>query len=123
MVEKTFFMCCGGLVTQKRDTVHVACIKKYCGNLDGTNIPEAVLDLVDRTTAKYGVVESIVDIVKNDQGLWLCLQWEGLPDKRDSTWNVISELNEAIPDMITSFLKAAQNKDESDFAVQELDFS
>lgn len=55
------------LVTQKRDIVHVACIKNYCGKLDGTNIPEAVLDLVD----------NIFDIAKNDEGIWLRLQWVG----------------------------------------------
>lgn len=44
-------------LTRKRETIHAARIKTYCGNLDGATVPEEVLVLADRTSANYDVVE------------------------------------------------------------------
>lgn len=59
------------LVSQKRDNLHVARIKKYWGSIYGTEVPIEVLDLADRTTAKYKNVERSVYISKNNDGLWM----------------------------------------------------
>lgn len=111
------------LVTHKLETVHVTRIKKYCGQLDGQIVPSEVLDLADRSAAKYEVVEKIVDIAENDEGIWLRLQWEGLPDERDYTWAILSDLYEDIPDMVTDFLKASAKKKESSVAALQLGIS
>lgn len=109
-------------VTRKRETVYVDCIKKYCGKLDGSHIPEEVLDLADRTAAKYEVVEKIIDIAENDEGIWLRLKWEALPEERDYTWAPLALMYQYIPYMVTAFLKAT-TKELSAVAAQEIGLS
>lgn len=111
------------LLTQKRKTIHATRIKKYCGKLDGTSVPEEVLDLANRTFAKYEVVESTVDIEKNEEGLWLRLQWEGLPDDRDYTQGLLAEIFEDIPDMVKAFLVLTDKKGIAEAAARHLGIS
>lgn len=111
------------LLTQKRETIHATRMKKYCGKLDGGEVPDEVLDLADRTAAKYEVVESIVDIQMNDDGIWLRLQWEGLPDERDYTWASLTDMHEDIPDMVMTFLKETDKKELAAVAARHLEIS
>lgn len=62
------------LITQKIENVHVARLKRYCGALDGAEVPAEVLDLADCTTARYQVVSKILDIQEIEGKFWLCLQ-------------------------------------------------
>lgn len=98
-------------------------MKKYCGRLDGAEVPTEVLDLADRTTAKYEVVERIVDISKNHEGLWLRLQWEGLPEERDYTWATLDDMYAEIPEMVITFLRASGKKKLAALAARHLDIS
>lgn len=53
--------------------------EKYQDSLDGMDVPTEALYLPYRTTAKYDILERIVDISEDNDGLWLRLQWERLP--------------------------------------------
>lgn len=85
-------------------------MKKYCGKMDGSEVPEQVLDLADRTAAKYEVVEKIVDIDDNEDGIWFQLQREGLPEQRDYTWSALSDIYQHIPGMVKEFLQGSTKK-------------
>lgn len=111
------------LLTQKRETVHAARMKKYCGALDGSEVPEEVLDLADRTAAKYEVVQQILDIEKNEEGIWIKLQWEGLPEERDHTWSALTDMYEDIPEMVRTFLQGCKKKKLAAEAARHLDIS
>ena len=67
-------------------------------------------DLADRTESRYGIVEKIMDVGEAPDGLFFRAQWEGLPDKRDWTWQPVSELYTDIPDILTEFLKIFKSK-------------
>lgn len=98
------------LVTNKSETVHVARMKKYCGALDDTEVPKEVLDLVDRSTSKYEVVDQIVDLRKVDNVFWLRVRWDGLPEPRDYTWATLEDLFEDIPDMVQEYLRMSTKR-------------
>lgn len=57
----------------KRDQVHCARMIKYTAALDGTNVPEEVLQLADHTESRYEVLERIISVGKEGDRLWLCL--------------------------------------------------
>ncbi|CDF77419.1 unnamed protein product [Chondrus crispus] len=42
------------------------------------------------------------------EGIWIQVQWLGLPDRRDWTWQPLKELFEDVPDMVREFLDATR---------------
>lgn len=58
---------------QKRD-LHTTRLKTYNGLLDGKLVQGNILDLVDRSAARYEVIGKIIDIAKNDDGCWIRLK-------------------------------------------------
>lgn len=98
------------LISQKREKVNVARLKRYCGLLDGGGVPNEVLSLANRSNAKYEVVARIVDIEKNYEGFWVQVQWEGLPEMRDYIWGLLSYMFQDIPYMVKNFLLQTEKK-------------
>ncbi len=88
----------------KIERVHCARSLKYRDSLLGKQIPQDMLDLAERTESRYEVIEKIVDLGQDHDGLFFQVQWEGLPDKRDYTWQPPKELHADVPDLVTSFL-------------------
>lgn len=70
----------------KEETVHATHIRKYCGLTDGVTVPKEVLDLEDRTAAKYEIVENIVYINENDEEIQFRVQRDWLPEEHNFTW-------------------------------------
>lgn len=64
-----------------------------------------VLDLADRIVTKQEVVEKIVNIAQKEEGIWLRVQWDGLPEKRDSTWARLEYMQENVPEILSSYMK------------------
>ncbi len=56
------------------------------------------------------VIEKIVDLGQDRDGLIFQVQWEGLPDKRDFTWQPAKELYADVPDLVTRFLSSFKKK-------------
>lgn len=73
---------------------------RYCCNLDANNVPEEVFHLANRIDAQQELVEKIVDIDNNENGIWLIL-----PDKGDYTWSRITEMYKCIPEMAKTLLE------------------
>lgn len=69
------------LILRKEETVHVSRICNCCRLLVGNEVPKEILDLTNRTAAKYEVVEKNVDIGQNEEGIWLRVQCDGLPGR------------------------------------------
>lgn len=61
------------LLTKNLETVHASRIKKCLGALDSSVVAKEVLDLSERTTAKYEVAQRILEIDKNEEGIWIQL--------------------------------------------------
>lgn len=61
-------------MTPKNKHVHVSRVKKYCGLLDGEKIPEEVLVLDDCRTAKYEVIDELLDTKKKRANIWILFQ-------------------------------------------------
>lgn len=98
------------LGSKSTERVHAARLFKYAAQLDGETVPNSILELADRTEAKYEVLDAIVDISENDEGFWFRLRWEGLPDERDYTWALAKDVYDDVPDMVLEFLRRTSKK-------------
>lgn len=72
--------------------------------LDGDKFPEEFLDLANRSSTRYEVVDRLVDLEKTENGYSVRLQWEGLPEERDITDMPLEKMFENIPEMVSAFL-------------------
>lgn len=76
----------------------------------GSPVPHEVLDIAECTAVIYEVVENILDIPKDAEGIWLCVQWEVIPDDRDLIWAPLNTMYEDIMDFLRVFLKKFRKK-------------
>lgn len=111
------------LLTNKRETVNITRMMKCSGELDNAEVPEEVLDLLDRTKAKYEVVDRIVDIPKVENVVWLRVSLGELPEPRNYTWATIDDLFENIPDMVKEYLRTCRKKKLFQAAVRTMNIS
>lgn len=73
-------------------------------------MPQQMLDLAERTSSRFEVVDQIMDVGEASDGLFFRVKWEGLPDKRDWTWQSATELYGDIPDLFTEYLRSCNSK-------------
>lgn len=85
------------------DKDHCTRLLNYRDSLLGEPVPQKMLDLTDRTETQFEVVEKIIDIGKALDRLFFQVQWEGLPDKQDWTWQSVKELYKNISDVMSTF--------------------
>ncbi len=88
----------------KTERVHCARLLKYRDSLLVKQIPQDMFDLAERTESRYEVIENITDLGQDHDGLFFQVQWEGLPDKRDYTWQPAKEVYADVPDLVSAFL-------------------
>lgn len=65
-----------------------------------------MLELAERTEERYELVERIHDIGEDKNGIFLHVEWAGLPDKRDPTWVSADDMYADVPDLTTEFVKS-----------------
>lgn len=94
----------------RTERIHCTRMIPYEDNLLGSKVPQDVLDLADQSESKYEIVEKIWDVGKEQDNLFLRVQWDGLPDKRDWTWHSLEDLYTDIPDMVREFLNTFNRK-------------
>ena len=74
-------------------------------------VSKKLLELADRSEAQYEIVGKIVDIGEDHDGIFLQVQWLGLPDAIDRTWLPLKSMNEDMPEAVLEFLNQhKQNK-------------
>ena len=94
----------------KTERVHCARLLRYRDSLLGKPIPQDMLELAERTESRYEVIEKIVDLGQDRDVLFFRVQWEGLPDEQDYTWQPVEELYDDVPDVVNAFLSSFKKK-------------
>ena len=78
--------------------------------MEGAVVSKELMDLAERTEARYELMENLMNIGEDDDGIHIQVQWLGLPDQRDWIWVPLPTLLEDAPDMLTSFLSMFKKK-------------
>ena len=88
------------------EQVHCARLILYRHASENSVVSKELLDLADRSEAQYELVEKIIAIGEEHYGIFLQVQWLGLPDAIDYTWVSLKTLFEDMPDFVTEFLNS-----------------
>lgn len=92
------------------ENVHAARLRLYKTSLEGAPVPKELMDLAERTEARYELIKRIVDNGEDKDSIHLQVQWRGLPDRRDWTWIPLTTLHEDAPDLLTTFMDSTKSK-------------
>ena len=92
------------------ENVHAARQRLYKPQMEGTVLSKELMDLVERTEARYELMENLMVIGEDADGIQIHVQWLGLPDQRDRTWVPLLTLLEDAPEMLTSFSSMLKKK-------------
>lgn len=109
------------IMTKKTENVHAARLHMYRCNADGKKVSKHLLQHMEHSKAKSELVDNIKDIPGNRKdGLFLKVEWLGLPDKRDWTWQPLKELYEDVPARVVEFLKRTKKNKATKTAMSEI---
>lgn len=96
------------LDTKERERVHACRMHFYKHALVGKDVSPELLSHARHTEAHYESIESLVNIKKVDDGYFIQVHWEGLPDEDDFTWEPLKNLYEDTPDLVVAFLQGCR---------------
>ena len=90
--------------TGRLETVHPQPLLMYRADMEGKTVSSELIKAAEHLDSSYQVVASILGISKNGNDLHLQLEWEGLPDEIDWTWEPIDQAYEDVPTLLLEFL-------------------
>ena len=102
---------CEDIVTAERLTVHYSRMIFYRGDLDGVQVDERLLKLSEHIGTEYQEVNRLVDIRQSDKRIEVLVQWEGLLEDSDRTWEPLQQLYEDVPDILDNFLQTSSKRE------------
>lgn len=94
------------LITQKRETVHARRLILYRSDLDGSTLHPELLKTVKHLEATYQDALRVCGIRLHDGIFDVHVEWDGLPDEIDYTWEPLDQVHEDIPDLLQQFLNS-----------------
>ena len=99
------------IITGKKEIVHICRLIKYRTNMENQELSEELLSATIHNEAHYHTVKQFHDIKNTSGQLHLHVEWEGLPDACDFTWEPVQQLLEDVPDMVKIY---AENLEKTD---------
>jgi len=98
------------MVTGKIEAVHATRIQLYRSSAEGTEVSKKLMGHIEASEATYEIVDQFLKLSKSSGEFYVQTMWLGLPDKKDWTWQKLSELYEDMPDRVSEFLVNYKNK-------------
>jgi len=95
------------LNTHKRDVVHSRRLILYRSDMDGKEVDPNLLRAAEHTETVYQDAQALRAIRLKDGRLEIQVEWEGLPDTVDRTWEPLQQVNEDLPQLLENFLQTA----------------
>ena len=92
------------ILNATRETVHSKRLLLYRADMDGVEIDQRLLRAAEHSESSYQDVHSLRDIRSKNGNISIQVEWEGLPDEFDLTWEPLQRVHEDIPTMLREFL-------------------
>ena len=92
--------------TEARETVHATRLLLYRADMEGTEVDPKLVAHAEHTDAVYQDVEKLCDIRKEGSEFQVLMQWTGLPDEQDYTWEPPNQVLQDVKEMLKDFLEA-----------------
>lgn len=90
--------------------VYCARLFPYRHGFENREMSQKILDYVDRLKAQYEIVDKIIDIGEDRDGIFLQIQWLELPDAIDLTRVSVQNMFKDMPDTVVDFLQNHSRK-------------
>lgn len=103
-----------------KEIVHARRMILYRADMDGKDVSEDLLRASEHLTTKYQISEAIRDIGLQDEDIMLRIEWQGLPDENEWTWEPLSQAYEDIPDDVRSYLDTKNKRKLKEAAKKQL---
>ena len=111
------------LITDKKEVVHARRLLLYRGDMDGKEVSTELIQAAEHSELSYQMVQCLQGIRDVDGELQICVEWEGLPDERDWTWEPLSQMAEDVPGMMEDFLSTSGSRSLKRKALAQSGFS
>jgi len=97
------------LTNGQTEIVHATRIFIYRCDMDGIEPSKGILNHAAHTEAEYEDIKCLRQIKKHGDTIKILVEWEGLPDTCDYTWEPVENLFEDIPEMLMEYLRHENN--------------
>ena len=95
------------IIDGKREIVHARRMHLYRADMDGAHATESLKQTAAHLESKYQIAEGIKDIRNENSTIKILIQWEGLPDDMDWTWEPVNQVYDDLPGLLQDFLHTA----------------
>jgi len=82
----------------------------YRGDLDGTLVDNRLVKAAEHLSTEYQEINQFVDIRRSGVSFEILVQWEGLSEDSDRTWEPLAQLHEDVPDMLYDYLQTESKR-------------
>ena len=89
------------------ETVHARRLILYRADFDGVEVDPQLMRAAEHSEAVYQDAHHLCDIRERAGLIEIQVEWEGLPDKVDQTWEPLKSVSEDLPDMLNEFLSSS----------------
>ena len=92
------------IITKETETVHARRLLLYRADLDGKVPDDELLKYAEHSETTYQDVAVLRDLRETARGFEVQVEWDGLPDVPDLTWEPLHQIAEDVSDMLEQFL-------------------
>lgn len=111
------------LFTKRLERAHARRLMFYRADMDGKEVTKELLRYVEHCATTYQTVLKITDIRETEGKIQIEIEWEGLPDREDRTWEELGNMKEHIPGLLHDFLGSAEKRDLKRRALADLNIT
>ena len=64
-----------------------------------------MIQAAEHNEAQYEAAKELYQLRRNGYNIEVLVEWDGLPDQTDYTWEPLQQFHEDVPEMLETFLK------------------
>lgn len=98
------------ITANSSNNVHAVRLKLYRSDMDGKEVSQELLSHATHTESHYENVHALHELKKDKKNMFIRVEWEGLPDLIDHTWEPIERLHEDVPKMLHDYLQGSKTR-------------
>jgi len=92
------------LISEKKEVVHARRLHLYRVDMDGKEVSPSLRKTAEHSEMSYQILQELRNIREVDGELQVEVEWEGLPDRDDWTWEPLQQIFEDVPGRLEDFL-------------------
>lgn len=92
------------MITKKREVVHARRLMLYRADMDGEKINDDLISHAEFSETQFETIKELRDLRNQHDSFEVLIEWEGLSDEHDWTWEPINNVAQDIPELLQNFI-------------------